>query len=190
MRTRTRHSSSLVPIGYIRKAHGIKGEVALNVEAESTDFLRGSVLWLHPGDAPQTKLETLRKLVVEAFRRHHGALLVKFAGIEDRTQAEILRRHTVFVPRELIAANEEDVYLHDLPGLRVFVREKDGGRREIGLLESVDEPAGQELWTIVTPEGQEILFPAAPQFVVNMDIAEGTLCIDPPPGLLELYLDG
>jgi 16S rRNA processing protein RimM len=53
----------------------------------------------------------------------------------------------------------------------------------------VDTPAGQEIWTILTPEGREILFPAAPDFVLEINPEAGLARIAPPPGLLALYLE-
>ena len=60
----------------------------------------------------------------------------------------------------------------------------------LGLLEDISFPAGQEIWTIRTPDaegGREILLPAVPQFVLDIDLDAGTVCINPPEGLIELY---
>lgn len=124
-------------------------------------------------------------------RAHHGLLIVSFTGVHSRNEAELLRQHTLLVPRSRLSPLEEDeVYLLDLPGLRVLaVDEESGGEREVGVIASVDIPAGQEIWTITTPDGQEILFPAVDQFVLDIDLDARTARIAPPPGLLEIYLN-
>ena len=194
----TRSDSTLVPVGHVSKAHGIRGELTLVFEADAPELLDGELILRPRGHGPE------RRLVVERTRVHHGNLLVSFKGVTTRNEAELLCRHTIFVPKDrLPALDDEEIYLSDLPGLRVFVVEADAGSgddsgrdgalpppggREIGVIASVDVPAGQELWTIVTPEGKEILFPAVDQFVISIDLEEGKAVIAPPPGLFELYL--
>ena len=192
-----RNDTPLVQVGHLSKAHGIRGEVALVLTADSPDLIKGAVVLKPRSQGPE------KRLVVEKARFHHGKLLVSFQGVATRNDAELLCGHGVFVPKDRLPPLEEDeLYLSDLPGLRVFLAadaargapagSEDGQPqpgREIGVIASVDVPAGQELWTIVTPDGKEILFPAVDQFVVSIDPEQGTACIDPPPGLLELYLD-
>lgn len=131
-----------------------------------------------------------RKYLVERARFHHGSLIVSFKGVHSRNDAELLRQHSVLVPKSRLAPLEDDeVYLLDLPGLTVLsVDQESGGEKEIGVIRSVDIPSGQELWTILTPDGKEVLFPAVDEFVLDIDLDANTARIAPPPGLLELYL--
>ena len=49
------------------------------------------------------------------------------------------------------------------------------------------------MWVIRAPEesgGYEILFPAVPEFVRDIDLSAGTATIAPPEGLLDLYREG
>ena len=181
------NDSSLVQIGHLSKAHGIRGELLLVLEVESPDLVRGELVLKPRGQGQPKKVE------VERTRLHHGKLLLSLKGIGTRNDAELLCRHSVHVPKDRLPPLEEDeLYLSDLPGLRVFAV-TDGScqtsGKEIGVLTSVAVPAGQELWTITTPEGKEILFPAVEHFVLSIDSEAGTAHIAPPPGLLELYLD-
>ena len=173
----------LIPVGHINKAHGIRGEVSLVFDAESTELLHGDV-FLQPRGGGVTR--TLR---ITRTRMHHGALLVTFTGVTTRNDAELLRGLTVSVPRSTLPPLDDDeLYLSDLPGVSVVVVEENSPERVIGTITSVDIPAGQELWTITTPDGKEILFPAVDEFVLSIDLEEGTARIAPPPGLLDLYL--
>ena len=169
----------------------------LVLKADSPEILRGEVILRAHGQKEE------RLLTVERIRAHHGSLLVSFQGVTTRSEAELLRRHAVFVPKDRLPALEDDeAYLSDLPGLRVIALDPDticpaaSGRddsqspqngREIGILASVDIPAGQEIWTILTPDGKEILFPAVDQFVISIDLYGRKAVIAPPPGLIELY---
>ena len=151
----------------------------------TTDFpeLASGTVYLRPRGGGQA-----RALTIERTRVHHGTLLVAFAEISDRNQAELLRSHTVLVAEDRLPALEDDeVWLRDLPGLRVIAVAEDGGEREIGVITTAEAPAGQILWTIAAPGDKEILFPAVDAFVLSIDQDKGEARIAPPPGLLELY---
>lgn len=169
----------LTVIGVLTHAHGIKGEISLNYYAESPEWLDGEI-WLRAGDDG-----TPRPAKVAARRMHNGQLLVRFEGVNDRTEAERLRGLTVLIPEELLPESDEDtLYLHDLLGLDVLLHESGA---KIGVLAHVDFIGGQELWSIEAPDGKEILFPAVPEFVNAVDLEQQVVRISPPPGLLELY---
>ena len=185
-----------VHIGEIARAHGVRGELSLEWHAESPelcDVLGRLVLEPPPkgreagdrGTRPARGQGGGRIVPIESWRTHHKRRLVKLKGIDDRDQAEAWRGGAVYaLAEDMPPAGEDEVFVRDLPGLRV--RLADG--RELGVLESVmAEP--QEVWTIRTPEDVEVLFPAHPDFVIEMDMEAGTVIIDPPPGLLELYLE-
>ena len=207
------HSDPLIPIGFVKRPHGIRGELSLALNVEAPDLLQGEVFLLPPeknsppaqerekndspapaaarsvGKAPARS--TPRKYLVERARFHHGSLIVSFKDVRSRNDAELLRQHSVLVPKSRFAPLEDDeVYLLDLPGLTVVAVDRDKGEeREIGVIRSVDIPSGQELWTIETPDGKEILLPAVDEFVLDIDLDTNTARIAPPPGLLELYLE-
>lgn len=85
---------------------------------------------------------------------------------------------------DLPEPGEDEAYLEDLLGCDVLLPE---GRR-LGRLDHFEYPAGQEIWAIVTDQGDEVLFPARPEFITGFDLAARTVSIDPPEGLLEIYL--
>lgn len=101
--------------------------------------------------------------------------------------AENLRRHRIFIDRQkLPELDDDDYYQTDLLGLDVFVTAPDQANY-LGELTHIDAPAGQEIWTIITETGQEILLPAVPEFVSIIDLDDEYIVITPPPGLIELY---
>jgi 16S rRNA processing protein RimM len=176
---------ALIPLGHIRKPHGIRGEVVLAFEGEDAGLLRGTVYLAPPqGESPPVPH------AVERARVHHGELLLTLRGVDNRDKAEALRRHRLLIPLAMLPPPAKgEVYLFSLPGLRVLARDEEGAETEIGRIASADTPAGQEIWTIRTPGGGEILFPAVPDFVLDLDPEAGFVRISPPPGLLDLYLE-
>ena len=78
-----------------------------------------------------------------------------------------------------------EVYLYDMLGLSVVL---DATGQKLGVLDHVLFHGEQELWSILTPEGKEILLPAVPEFVADIDLDTEIIRITPPEGLLELYM--
>lgn len=170
-------------MGYLSKAHGIRGELMLVLTAEFSEPADGT-LYLRPRNGGAVRAHQLR-----GKRLHHGSLLVSFEGVATRNDAELLRSHTVFVSRQSLPPLEEgEIFLSDLHGLAVFVVDKAGTEAELGVIEDASAPAGQILWTIRGKGGEEILFPAVEAFVRSIDLDANIARISPPPGLLDLYL--
>ncbi|SKA64562.1 ribosome maturation factor RimM [Desulfobaculum bizertense] len=206
-------SDDLVVIGEITKPHGIRGEVCVLLHTDSPSLLDGLALQLRQGpNTPKPKEEDppsfarggkrggrrreyrprrprrprMQRREVVSWRQHKGALLLTLEGIEDRSQAEALRGFELLIREsDLPELEDGEFYLSQLVGLEV--RLEDGST--LGHVQDVLVPAGQELWSIVTPEGHEVLFPVAEEFIRSVDPDEDCVVIAPPPGLLELYLD-
>jgi 16S rRNA processing protein RimM len=181
MSTTTR---DLVLLGEVTKPHGIRGEVCVKCHADSPDvFARlRSVLLARPGRSGLSE-EAPRPVRILGYRPHKVGLLFRFAGVEDRNRAAELRGSRLLAKAsDLPALAEDEVYLHQVVGLAAHL--PDGSR--LGEVEAADASSGQEIWLIRTGDGREVLLPAA--FVAGLDLDAGVATVDPPPGLLDLYL--
>jgi 16S rRNA processing protein RimM len=166
-------------VGRIGRPHGIRGDVTVDVRTDDPElrFAAGSVLQTEPAaDSP---------LTVVAARRHSGRLLVSFAGIEDRDQADELRGLLLLVDSdELEEASDPDEFRDfELIGLAVLTT----AGEPVGKVADVRHH-GQDLLVIAGDgdrSGAEILVPFVAQLVPEVDVAAGRLVIDPPPGLLD-----
>ena len=170
----------LIHMGTLARPHGIKGEICVDWYADSPDLLRG-VIYLQSGD------ETPRRVDGAKVRQHQGRPLLTLPHVPDRTAAEGLRGVRVLVARDALPPLDEDeAYLHDVLGLTVV---DDTTGHALGVLEEVSFTAGHDLWSIRTPQGVEILFPAVEEFIISFDLDAGEVRVSPPPGLLDLYGD-
>jgi len=164
-------------VGRIGHAHGVKGEVSVEVRTDDPDrrYAEGSVLATDPPE--------LGPLTVERCRPHHGRLLVQFAEVNDRTGAETLRGTLLVVDAASAGETGDDEWWdHDLLGL--VATTTDG--TTLGTVTDVVHVPGSPLLAITNDDGREVLVPFVTDIVPEVDVAGGRLVVVPPPGLLEL----
>jgi 16S rRNA processing protein RimM len=105
--------------------------------------------------------------------------------MEGVTSPEDARRFTgrllAVAQEDVLPAPEGHFYPWEMAGAVVETRD---GRR-VGEFVRVEGSEGQPLW-VVTEGGREHLVPAVPEIVVDVNVAERRIVIDPPEGLLEL----
>ncbi|GAA2092609.1 ribosome maturation factor RimM [Actinomadura alba] len=163
-------------VGRIGRPHGIRGEVTVEVRTDDPDsrFAPGAVLATEP--------EQSGPLTIERARWHSGRLLLQFAGVDGRDEAEELRGTWLVVDYADIPPSDDPDEFHDqeLLGLDVVTV----GGAEIGTVTEVRH-GGQDLLVIGRPEGGEAFVPFVAALVPEVDVAAGRLVIDPPPGLIE-----
>jgi 16S rRNA processing protein RimM len=165
-------------VGRIAKAHGVGGEVSVEVKTDDPEhrFAVGGRLDTEPAQRGP--------LVVEATRWHSGRLLVRFAGVRDRSAAEALRSTLLVVDSATSVApdDEDEFWDHDLIGLDAVTPEG----VSIGSITDVLHPPGSDLLVINRPEHGEVLVPFVAAFVPTVDLAARRVVVAPPEGLFEL----
>lgn len=168
-------------VGRIVKAHGISGEVVVDVRTDdpSARFASGKRL---RGKVGRTGPE--RTFVIDAVRDHAGRLLVRLDGVADRTAADALRGTLFLVDTaELPPIDDPDeFYDHELEGLRV----RTVAGVDVGVVAEVLHTAAGELLAVTTDTGAEKLVPFVGAIVTEVSVADGTVTIDPPDGLLNI----
>jgi 16S rRNA processing protein RimM len=168
-------------VGRVAKAHGIAGEVVVEVRTDDPDarFAAGSSLRGRPSrGGPESRY------VVESVRDHGGRLLVRLDGVADRNAAESLKG-TVFVvdSQDLPPIEDPDeFYDHQLEGLEVVTTTG----TVVGSVAEVLHTAAGELLSVRTEDEGEVLVPFVSAIVTSVSLADRTIEIDPPEGLLDL----
>ncbi len=155
--------SPLLEVGRVVKPHGVRGEVVVDLVSNRPEqrLAQGSVLQSERG-----------ALEVVGSRPHQNRWIVAFAGVADRNQAESLRGAVLSAP----ALDEDDaLWVHELVGAEVV----DTNGQRFGAVEAVEANPASDL--LVLPGGH--LVPLV--FVVERRV-DGTVVIDPPPGLFDL----
>jgi 16S rRNA processing protein RimM len=172
-------------VGRVVKAHGISGEVVVEVHTDdpAARFALGSTLRARQsrGNGPE------RSYVVADVREHGGRLLVRLTGVDDRDAADALRGNLFLVDSDdLPPIDEPDTYYdHQLEGLHV--RTTTG--QDVGIVAEVLHTAVGELLAVRrgdASEMREVLLPFVSAIVTSVSLDGRTVEIDPPDGLLDL----
>jgi len=182
----------MVAVARVAKPHGIRGELCMDIHAGSPLlFAPGRILFVAAPALKGGGLGRPKPFEIAASREHTGRMLVTLKGVPDRTAADLLRGAEVYIAEaDMPEPDEGEEYLFRLLGSRVYLEDgPDADGQEVGVFEAILDTPGQITWVIRGKGGEEILFPAVPQFILGLDARRKKIVIDPPPGLLELYLD-
>ncbi|QHC31595.1 ribosome maturation factor RimM [Streptomyces sp. HF10] len=164
-------------VARVGRAHGIKGEVTVEVRTDEPE------LRLAPGAVLATDPAATGPLTIETGRVHSGRLLLRFAGVTDRTGAEALRNTLLIadVDPEELPEGEDEYYDHQLMDLDVVT--EDGV--EVGRITEISHLPSQDLFIVERPDGTEVMIPFVEEIVAEIDLEEQRAVITPPPGLID-----
>jgi 16S rRNA processing protein RimM len=171
---------SLRRVGRIGKPWGHRGELTLHLEAVDPEDIEhhGSMFIEIQGQRVPFFFSSLRE--------NGRDTLIKFDEVDDPQAASILVGRDVLLPPGLLADGSDESWDPDeLIGLRVVDEEH-------GELGEVAEIGGtRENPVMVIQHGaQEVMVPVADEMIVSLDVAQGTITVRTPPGLVELYRGG
>ncbi|MGW3388488.1 ribosome maturation factor RimM [Streptomyces cinereoruber] len=164
-------------VARIGRAHGIKGEVTVEVRTDEPELRLG------PGAVLLTDPASTGPLTIETGRVHSGRLLLRFEGVRDRTAAEALRNTLLIAevdPTEM-PEEEDEYYDHQLIDLDVVLADGTG----IGRITEISHLPSQDLFIVERPDGTELMIPFVGEIVTEIDLEEQRAVIDPPPGLID-----
>ncbi|MFK0210801.1 ribosome maturation factor RimM [Streptomyces sp. NPDC090298] len=164
-------------VARVGRAHGIRGEVTVEVRTDEPELRLG------PGAVLLTDPASAGPLTIESGKVHSGKLLLRFEGVRDRNAAEALRNTLLIaeVDPEELPEEEDEYYDHQLMDLDVVLA--DG--TEIGRITEISHLPSQDLFIVERPDGTELMIPFVSSIVTEIDLEEQRAVIDPPPGLID-----
>lgn len=167
-------SDTLVLLGVIGAAHGVRGEV--RIRSHTADPLA-------IGDYGPLLDKAGRAFRIKDVRPAKEVVVARIEGVATREAAEALKGVELFVPRaRLPAAEDEDEFLQaDLIGCAVVA--PDGAA--LGTVTAVENYGAGDLLDIRTPEGRSVLLPFTKAFTPRIDMAARRIEAAPPAGLFE-----
>lgn len=152
---------SLIEIGRVVKAHGIRGELKVLLHWERSDSLE------HVGEVVVGRDASARTFRIRAARPADRAVLLALVGVDDRDAAESLRGEPVSVRREALPPLADgEYYLCDLVGAAVVSPEGPVGQVvEVRVHPSVDT------LVVKAPDGSLLEQPLSEPWIVAVDVA-------------------
>lgn len=168
-------------IGTVVSAQGLLGEVRVYPDSDFPErFEIAGERWLLPVGQSQPQAF---HLISGRYLHGKGLYVLKFAGIDDRAQAESLKgSRLVVLQSDRPPLKPGEFHLHDLVGLKVFLQSSQELIGEVVAMAT----AGNDLLEVklLTLPHQTILVPLVKEIVPLIDLANHRLEINPPPGLL------
>lgn len=145
-------------IGRIVAAHGIGGEVKMDIYSDEPDRV-AKLRRVYFDDDPTPR-------AVSGVRLHGRQALLRFSDITTRDEAEALRGTIVRVSGSQLRRLDADEFFHyQLIGLSVYLESGE----KIGALAEIIEAGEVDVYVVRDEGGREQLFPALKSVVLEID---------------------
>ena len=145
-------------VGFLRRPHGLQGEINMDLHTDFPDRMKsGRKLLVGEEHQPMT---------LTSVRPHQSGLLVKFKGVETREAAGLLRNQWIYVnASDVPPLPEGQIYQHELIGFSVV----DENNTLLGELAEILETGANDVYVVVGSDGKELLLPAIPSVILELD---------------------
>jgi 16S rRNA processing protein RimM len=169
--------NDFVTLARVIKTQGRRGEVAVEVHTDVPGRLHAGMKVFALAED-----DSRRQLQIEDVWPHKEWLVLKFAGVDSISDAEVLVGSELQVPASERAQLEAGTaYVSDLVGCMLFDR-----GREVGLVSDVRFGAGEAPLLVVGSGKNEHEIPFAQVFLKRVDLEQKRIEMNLPEGLLEL----
>ena len=166
-------SHELIAFGTLGRPHGLSGELPLRAFNGDGGDLAAVAL---PLAVQLVQRGARRETRVVEIRPAGQGLLVRLDGVVSREEAAALTNAELWIPRDCLPApGEDEVYVEDLIGCEVV----DVEGRPRGTVRASFWNGAQDVLTVEGPAGEELLLPAVPEFLVEVDLAARRVVVDP-----------
>ena len=166
--------SIYLAIGYLRRPHGVRGEIIMDLHTDFPDRIKAGRS-VYVGEKYEVS-------TIESARVHGNGMLIKLRGFDTPETAGRFRNQWMYVKSsEVPELPEGKFYKHELIGLTVMT--DDGGK--LGLLNEVLETGANDVYVVRTDEGKEILLPAIPDVVHEINMEDRVMTVHLLDGLVD-----
>lgn len=169
---------NLTEIGRVVKSHGVKGSVKVkfNKHFDFEKFQIEEPVFIILNELPVP-------FFIESYDFGGGHHIIKFSFIDNLDKAEHIRGATISIINE---ASESNHFKNDSTRIVDYkVYSKEHGY--IGEVSGINEIPGNPVLEILN-NNTTILVPFVKEFIVAIDHSQKKMEINPPKGLIELYL--
>lgn len=176
MRAKNLNIKQLTEIGFLKRAHGVKGDVVINLNDDILliDEMINFFFFEIEGLPVPFKVE-------EFEWRGDNAINVKFKLIENKEEAQTFIGSKIFVEKKCIDKQSDEQSLASFVGFTLI----DQTLGTMGPIVQVDDFAGNIVFTVNYNE-EEILIPFNAELLVLFDESNEQITLNLPDGLLSI----
>ncbi len=157
-------------IGKIVNTFGIKGEVKVYPYTDDINqFKKIKKVYINNEEKE-----------IESVKFHKNNVILKIKGIDNMTEAENLRNTVIEANRSTKKLPENTYYIADLINLDVYTDENNF----LGKVKDIYNTGANDIYSIETPEGKEILLPAIKDVIKQIDIENKKIIVHILKGLI------
>ena len=151
--------SIYLAIGFLRRPHGVSGEIIMDLHTDFPDSIKaGRKIYI--GDDHEAA-------TFGSIRVHGNGLLVSLRGYDTPETAGRFRNQWVYVKaKDVPPLPEGKHYKYEMIDLNVV----DDNGNTLGKLAEILETGANDVYIIRDEAGKEILLPAIPSVILNVDM--------------------
>lgn len=162
-------------IGQIVNTFGIKGMVKVKPFTDNIERFSNLEKIYIKNKSGQTEYK------IQEVKYHKNMVLIKFEGIENLEQADLLRNSYLIVDRETEEPLEAGrYYIVDMIGLDVFTDDNE----YLGKLEDIYNTGSNDIYVVKNELGKQVLLPAIEDVIKNIDMDNKKVIVHLIPGLV------
>ena len=159
-------------VAKILNTHGIKGEVKAEFLCDTAeDFFDIEKLFLNINEKP---------CEINYMRMHKNYILIKFADINTRNEAEPLKGKYIYAHKNDIPLKDDHYFIEDLKGCEIF--DFDSGKK-YGKLKDIWNAGASDIYTVIGEDGKEYYLPIIPGTIKKIDIKDNKILVCPLKGV-------
>ena len=172
-------------VGLITSCHGINGQLKVKSLSDFEErFLNPGMRWLQKENEPPSKIE-----LISGFKQPgKEPFIIKLEGINTRNHAEQIKQFKILVKTDKLPnLKKEEFHFLELINLQVKTLENNE-LKIIGKVINLENEKNNLLVVELFKNQKKVLIPFVEEIVPLVDIKNNFLIINPPEGLLELYI--
>ncbi|HUE80835.1 MAG TPA: ribosome maturation factor RimM [Pyrinomonadaceae bacterium] len=168
----------LIVVARVVKTKGLKGELVADLLTDFPErFQEGSRLYATSPDGERTEVH------LEGCSFQQGRLVLKLVDFDTIESAATLIGCELALPEaERVQLSEDEFYDYELEGCAVELL----SGAHLGNVTGVMRTGGVSILVVRNDQQRETLVPLAGAIVIDIDLEDKRIRIDPPEGLLEL----
>lgn len=168
-------------VGKIVNTQALRGEVRVMATTDFPEerFKIGATLAIFNGD------KLVETVEVDGHRLHKNFNLLHFKGKDNINDVEKFKGFDLKVAgteREADELDENEFYYDDIIGLEVYTTDE----TYLGKVQEITSLPSNDVWAIQRPnKGKDILIPYIEDIVLEIDLDDNRVVIDPMDGLID-----